>query len=133
MKTLLLLSILILQIAIANSLSKQCGIQYCSRCDIKSKTCYTCDLPYKPTYKNQSLCSRCSNNCEVCAQPGNDSKGICLSCERNFDFGADPYCASFQLWVNAVVIGSYIVFAVICIVVFCFIKRRKERKHNFWF
>lgn len=69
-------------ILITQTLDNACGIKFCRYCD-STKTpnfCSECDLPYKPVYSNQSVCSRCSNNCLVCKDEGNNSKVECLSC-----------------------------------------------------
>lgn len=109
----------------SQGLASECGIQYCSSCDPVTKFCYECDLPYKPGYANQSICTRCANNCAVCESPGNDSKGRCLSCMPNFNYSSDDHCDIFDFWIYAVVIASYAVFVIVLFIVFCFIKRRR--------
>jgi hypothetical protein len=127
----LILLIMFLQffVFITKTLDNACGIQFCRYCD-SSKTpnyCNECDLPYKPAFNNQSVCARCSNNCLVCKDISNNTKGDCLSCEPNYNFSSDKQCNTFYIWVYAAVIGGYALFVIIVISIFCLLKKMKKK------
>ena len=124
------LSILIIPV---HSFGKECNIKFCTSCDPKTNFCNECDLPYKPGYANQTICTRCSNNCGVCEKPGEDSKGRCLSCEANYNYASDDYCGTFYIWIYVVTSAAYVVFVIILFIVFCLIKRSKDRRQAMWF